>query len=737
MIDSTINFSTISCYNSTKNPKDATEPKGVFISTMERACKLAPTTKENTPCFIAAHFNNQSRSEANIKEITLLVLDVDNNNKSITSINDLNSVLNDNIKEYDYFYYTTNRSTENVPRARIIIFLKETIQKEKYKNAVQNFIDTFTSTFKAALDIPSTMTINRLWFMPYKTSAEQEIHYRRNIGTPLNLTAYYDETLKQQEEAKPQEEQTLLTLIKAQPLNLTKEQIKEDLKKYPASNLDNNSWFEALAAIHHQFAQAEEGLKIANYWSSLDQRPNQYKGLEEITKIWHRLSTSKSNLVTWATIKMRIATLNPKEEQNQEQTQVHFNSIKLEKIHPALFPEPNMYFTDDGKPKYKPKCSVNNSNFLFDYYGIKLRNNLISKDIEGFYQGELITDIEILSAHVIGMFETNDFPAKHAKLFMSCNAKLNPYNPFKEFVLSTPWDNQDRLPQLFDTIKVDPQHIKIRDIYLKHWLLEIMKLTCFNDGEPAQFTKSILIFQSEEYSLKKTEWFRYLFPPKYIGRFFRAGALLKLNDHMSKLACLSKVVCELGETGQTLRKQDIDSLKSFISDGEDLINRKYGISHQQCRRMTVFCGTTNDVTFLEDKQGYGRFLVLPIKGCDAHHGIDMQQIYAQLYKIYEKEGWYEFNEEETNLKHITNSSFVYDCHIENMILKSFDFDNKDRSLRINCSEISDILNLPPELTIRNKTILNKIGRACRKHNIYKCSHTNKFYMPPIKGKVEF
>ena len=734
MIDSTIKFSAIPCYNSTKNPQDATEPKEVFISAMERVCALPPRTKESATCFIAAHFNNQSRSEANIKEITLLVLDVDNNNKSITSISNLNYVLDNNIKEYDYFYYTTARSTENVPRARIIIFLKEPIAKEKYKNAVQNFIDTFTPTFKAALDIPSTMTINRLWFMPYRTSAEQEIRYSRNIGTPLNLTAYYDETLKPQEEVRPQEEQTLLTLIKAQPLNLTKEQIKEDLKKYPASNLDNNSWFEALAAIHHQFEASEDGLRIANFWSSLDQRPNQYKGLEDIAKLWHRLSTSKDNLVTWATIKMRIAALNPKEEQNQ----ITHEQVKLEKIHPALFPEPNMYFTDDGKVKYKPKCTVNNTNFLFNYYGIKFKDNLISKDIEAIYQGKTLYNEKTISRYVIGMFETNDFPTKHVNISICGNALENPYNPFKEFVLSTPWDKQDRLQQLFETVKVDPQHTIIRDAYLRHWLLELMKLTCFNDGDPAQFTKSILIFQSEEYSLKKTEWFSYLFPPKYISRFFHDGGALKLTDHMSKLECLSKVVCELGEVGQTLRKQDIDSLKAFISTREDVLNRKYDRSHQKSRRMTLFCGSTNDFNFLEDKQGYGRFLVLPIKACNAHHGIDMQQVYAQLYAIYEKQGAYEFNEEEIKLKYITNSNFVYDDPVEDQLDSYFDFESKERPILMSASEILEELGFSKEYIVKNKKSVSKLKQLCKNQKkLQYREDVKKFYMPPIKGKVEF
>jgi putative DNA primase/helicase len=553
--------------------------------------------------------------------------------------------------------------------------------------------------------------------------------YAHNQGKLLDLNAYYDESLKPIEQDNETKELTLTQMITAQPLPITKEQVIEDLKRYPAHNLDNNLWFEVLAALHHQFSGNETGLKIANYWSSLDKRPNQYKGLEEITKIWQRLSTNKSVLINWSKIKMRLNKL--------EKVKIKNITQNLQKINPALFPEPNMYFTDEGKPKYKPKCSVNNSNFLFNYYGIKFRNNLVSKDIEGIYQDKLIEDMELLIAHVSGMFAINDFPTKDVKLYINYEAKKNPYNPFKEFVLSKPWDKQDRLQLLFDTVTVEDEYLKTRDIFLNHWFLELIKLTCFNENDTYQFTKSLLVFQCEKYSVGKTEWFNYLVPQKYRNKFIHDGALLKTNDPMSKLECLKVVICELGEVGQTLRKQDADSLKAFISSRQDVLNRKYAITHQTFRRMTIFCATTNDTSFLNNKEGDGRFLVLPIVKCNAYHDIDMQQVYVQLYDIYQKEGAYILTEEHRKLQEGNNENFVQPCHIEDIILKTFDFETEERALRINCSEIFNMLNLPQELAIRNKNILNKIGTACRKHNIYKCSHTNKFYMPPIKNKVEF
>ena len=729
-----VKFSTIPCYNSTIPPQNKTLIIEDFTASLIRYVNFVLATKDQVDCFFACHFNGKARKEENVQSITMLVLDVDNKQNAISSLSQADSLLKENLSEYEYFYYTTKSSSETHPRMRVIVFLKDEVSKQKYKNAAQNFIDTFTQTFKHSLDIPSTMTINRLWFMPYRIYEEdKKPNYRHNQGKLLDLNSYYDESLKQQLKTKDENhEQSLLSVIKAQPLQITKEQIIEDLKIYAAENLDNNLWFEALAAIHHQFSGNEKGLKIADYWSSLDKRPDQYKGLIEIQKIWDRLSTSKFNVVTWATIKMRIAAVKPKEE-NKEVTK----QIKLEKIHPSLFPEPNMYFTDDGKPKYKPKCSVNNSSFLFDYYNIKFRNNLVSKDIEGIYQDKLIEDMEVLIAHVSGMFAINDFPTRDVKLYINYEAKKNPYNPFKEFVLSKPWDKQDRLQLLFDTVTVEDEYLKTRDIFLNHWFLELIKLTCFNENDAYQFTKSLLVFQCEKYSVGKTEWFNYLVPQKYRNKFIHDGALLKTNDPMSKLECLKVVICELGEVGQTLRKQDADSLKAFISSRQDVLNRKYAITHQTFRRMTIFCATTNDTSFLNNKEGDGRFLVLPIVKCNAYHNIDMQQVYAQLYEIYKKEGAYILTEHDKRLQENNNQKFVQPCHVENMILKIFDFEKIERPLRMNCSEIFDLLNLSDELAIRNKSILNKIGATCRKYNIYKCSHTNKFYMPPIKDRFEF
>ena len=697
-----------------------------FYEMLRKRC-THPTFLQKTECdgFIAAIFKDEIREQKHITHFTMLVLDFDNKNGKISSQADAINLINKNLGDYEYFYYTTSSSRNDSPKLRIIVFIKEAIIKDKYKNATKNFINTFDKIFTSCLDLDATMTFNKSWLLPNKIYADFKINFGSNKGTFLDLNAYFDENYQ----ISNSSEQSLLNYIKSKPLNFSDDEVLEDLTFYKAENLTYSYWLEVLLALHHQYSGSDVGLQIADSWSALDEREGQYKGFEYIKSIYSNLRNDKDIVIKWSKIKMRIINLKKN----------NFKLPILTRIEPYLFPEPNITLDKEGKQVYKPKLSVNNAQYLFEHYKIYLRFNLISKDIEAVYDDNIITDIERIIAIVSGMFAINGFKTHETRLYISTQAKNNEYNEFKEFVLSKVWDGKDRLEELYNTIIVDDSNIKLRDIYIKHWLLELVKLTCFNEGDVYMFSKSLLVFQCAKYSTQKTEWFNYLFPARYRNRFFHDGAALKLGDtiSMSKLECLSVVVCELGEMGQTLRKVDADALKAFISSRQDVLNRKHDRSHQKLRRMTIFCGSTNDYTFLDNKEGNGRFLVLPILRCNAHHNIDMQQVYAQLYIMYEKDGFYMLTDEDLLLKEKVNQGFTYECPFSDKLYDIFDFESEERNNTLTSSEILEVLGYSQEYVARNRKDVSKIKTLCFEANLKFKASTKKFYLPPFKRESEF
>jgi putative DNA primase/helicase len=74
-------------------------------------------------------------------------------------------------------------------------------------------------------------------------------------------------------------------------------------------------------------------------------------------------------------------------------------------------------------------------------------------------------------------------------------------------------------------------------------------------------------------------------------------------------------------------------------------------------RRTVFAATVNEWNFLVDQTGNSRWWTIPVTKLDFAHDIEMQQVFAQLAKLYhEGEQWWLTREEEDwlqahNLQH--------------------------------------------------------------------------------------
>ncbi|MFX4087236.1 VapE domain-containing protein [Sphingobium yanoikuyae] len=81
--------------------------------------------------------------------------------------------------------------------------------------------------------------------------------------------------------------------------------------------------------------------------------------------------------------------------------------------------------------------------------------------------------------------------------------------------------------------------------------------------------------------------------------------------------------------GRSFRK-DIARLKGFLTSDADRVRRPYAHMESEYPRRTVFVATVNDAKFLVDPTGNSRWWTIAARGLRKDHGIDMQQLYAQL-----------------------------------------------------------------------------------------------------------
>jgi putative DNA primase/helicase len=153
----------------------------------------------------------------------------------------------------------------------------------------------------------------------------------------------------------------------------------------------------------------------------------------------------------------------------------------------------------------------------------------------------------------------------------------------------------------------------------------------------------VLVFQGEQY-VGKTKWFKNLVPAEL--DVLKDGLILRPDSRDSIMLCVSNWLVELGELDATFRKADIAALKSWLTKDRDELRRAYDRRESHYPRRTVFFASVNPKNYLHDDTGNRRYWTIEVDSLDYDHGLDMQQVWAQVLKLY-KDGvsWYLTNDE--------------------------------------------------------------------------------------------
>jgi putative DNA primase/helicase len=151
--------------------------------------------------------------------------------------------------------------------------------------------------------------------------------------------------------------------------------------------------------------------------------------------------------------------------------------------------------------------------------------------------------------------------------------------------------------------------------------------------------------------LGKTSWCRSLVPDPVLR-----DEVIKLDHHLdggkdSQIGAITNWIVEIGELDSSFRK-DVARLKGFLTNDRDKVRRPYDKTEAEYQRRTVFMASVNQRDFLVDPTGNSRWWTLPCVEIDYEHGLDMQQVFAQLATLLEKgEQWWLTPEEEEQLEY--------------------------------------------------------------------------------------
>jgi len=319
-------------------------------------------------------------------------------------------------------------------------------------------------------------------------------------------------------------------------------------------------------------------------------------------------------------------------------------------------------------------ATIGNTSYLFGGYGIIIRYNVISKKVYIAVPGVNATPDNadnVAITLIYSLANLNDMATGQLMNLIGVIADKNQFNPVADWIMNKPWDGKDRLANFYATLVQRtgfPEELKQSLMY--RWLLSAVAAVLKPSGFKA---RGVLTLQGPQ-SIGKTSWISALVPDAIL----REG-VLKLDHHLdagnkdSIITAVCHWIVEIGELDSSFKK-DIARLKGFLTADRDKVRRPYGRTDSEYPRRTVFCATVNEHDFLVDSTGNSRWWTIPVISINYQHGIDMQQLFAQLAVDFQNGAQWWLTREEEQLLELHNKEHRNVSAIRERILEALDLD---------------------------------------------------------------
>lgn len=364
----------------------------------------------------------------------------------------------------------------------------------------------------------------------------------------------------------------------------------------------------------------------------------------------------------------------------------------------------------------RPLATIENMQGLFNVYGITARYNVISKRCEINIPGEDFTKDNWENASlatIMSKMSEMRMPTSSAADYILRLADKNQYNPVMDWIMSKPWDGKDRVPELCATIEAE--HEEAKNAFIYRWLVTACSMALHEGVDSA----GCLVLQGAQ-GLGKTWWIRKLVPDEELRDVVRTGANLNTRDRDSMSQFIRYWIAELGEIGSTFKRNEIDMLKAFITDSQDILRRPYGRGDCVYPRRTAIIASVNDYIYLHDATGNRRFWTIACKSVNSYHTVNMQQLWAQiLVDVQKGESWQMSEEERAWVKFINENHAISDPICEMVIEKYMIGQEATGKVKRSATAIAKEIGLKvitPRETRIISTFLRTIGVESKNHS---------------------
>ena len=427
---------------------------------------------------------------------------------------------------------------------------------------------------------------------------------------------------------------------------------------------DYDFWVHTLMAVHHETKGSDDGLTLADEWSS---RGQLYKGFREVAYKWNSFAKYDGQPRTIGSLCHAVEKAGGDPVAIKAKVQERFEPFAMTETVKVATPvrasNTNGYLDSTvALPKesfphqrLRKNCSLpgtfENFKHIMDSYGVHVGYDMIRKEMP-ITVPHLVTTIDNAKSatlsHVRSICALNDFPVTQISSNIVALGDLNAFNTVRRWIDRKKWDGVNRLPQFRATLTTTKEYPEdFKTVVMDKWMTSAVA-AAYDSGFRA---RGVLTLSGPQ-GIGKTTWVNSLVNNAELRKgVVLTGHSLDANSRDSKMTALTKWITELGEVEATL-KNDLPAFKAFITNDMDVFRRPYAAEDSTMPRRTVFCASVNSQFFLKDPTGNSRFWTLRVEKVNYDHGLDMQQVFAQ-YKaeFYDKDdaSWWLTSDEEARL----------------------------------------------------------------------------------------
>lgn len=363
-----------------------------------------------------------------------------------------------------------------------------------------------------------------------------------------------------------------------------------------------------------------------------------------------------------------------------------------------------------------------NLRYMLDRLGITVAWNSMKHQREiNFPSPTAFPDDEENSAlrHVTNLAVLNNMPTSSIDEHLTTLAEKKSYHPIVKCISAKPWDGVPRLDQFIQAVKTTNDIVSYA--LIRRWMIGAIAAAHSPHGISLQ---GALVLQGKQ-NIGKTRWVKSLDP---IGcEAVLEGALLDPTCKDSIINLANHWIVELGELDATFKKTDIARLKSYITSAKDKVRFAYAKKITCLPRRTAYVATVNEQEFLVDVTGNRRWWTIEVEAFDFKHGLDMQQVWAEVYHLFKGGEQYWPTEDETEVITVANVEHEKLDPYEEKVLDLYDW-TAELAHEMTSSQVLNAIGVPnpsiPE-AMRMAGILYKLTKLKPKRRTH-----GRFYKLP-------